>query len=792
MVIATMSPLNRKLLRDLLHMKGQSLAISLVMAAGVATFVMALSTLRSLERNRATYYDHYRFGHVFAHLKRAPETLAARIEQIPGVAHVQTRVVVDVNLDVADMPEPAIGRLISIPERGQPKMNAVYLRSGRYIEPGRTGEVLVGEAFAEAHGLVPGDTVRAVINGKRQTLKIVGVALSPEYVLQIRQGDLLPDPERFGVFWIGRTELAAAYDMEGAFNDVSLRLMRGASTAEAIRRLDDLLAPYGGVGAYDREDQISHRFLSDEIRQLRTMGVLAPTIFLAVAAFLLNIVMSRLIRTQREQIAALKAFGYTNFEVGIHYLQFVLVISVFGVSLGTLSGLWLGRDLTRMYTEFYKFPIFTFYPDATIAMTALLIAAGAAITGTLGAVRRAASLPPAQAMRPEPPARYRPTILERLGIGAFLSQAARMILRNLERQPVKAMISCFGIAMAAAVLVLGAFSEDALDYMIEFSFYAAQRQDMTLSFVEPTSAEARYSVEHLTGVLYSEPFRSVPVKLRFGHRSRRLAILGIDPHSDLYRLVDRNERPVALPEEGLLISDKLAEVLHARIGDLLTVEVLEGERPVVRLPISGTIRDLAGLNAYMSYDALHRMMQEGETLSGAFVMVDSLNADTLYRRLKQTPQVAGVSVKNATVQSFKDTVAENMNIMRTFNIAFACVIAFGVVYNAARISLAERSRELATLRVIGFTRGEVSAILLGELGTITVVAIPFGLAIGYGLAAIVVQGLDTEQYRVPLVIDASTYAFATIVVLLASLFSGLVVRRRIDRLDLIAVLKTRE
>ena len=787
-----MTALNRKLFRDLLHMKGQSLAIALVIASGVATFVMALSTLRSLEDNRQTYYERYRFGQIFAPLKRAPQTLSERIEQIPGVSQVQTRVVVDVNLDVTGLSEPAVGRLISIPDRGRPAMNAVYLRNGRYIEPQRSGEVLVSDSFADVHHLQPGDKVRAIVNGTREVLTIVGVALSPEYVLQIRQGDLLPDPKHFGVFWMGQTELAASYDMKSAFNNVSLRLMRGAVEAEVIQRLDDLLAPYGGIGAYGRHDQISHRFLSDEIQQLRTMGILAPSIFLAVAAFLLNIVMSRIVRKQREQIAALKAFGYTNREVATHYLEFVLLIAVAGVAAGTAMGAWLGHHLTQLYTEFYKFPIFNYHLDASIGMAGLLIAASAAVVGTLGAVRHAAKLPPAEAMRPEPPARYRPTFLERVGIGAVLSQAGRMILRNLERQPAKALMSCLGIAMAAAVLVLGAFSEDALDYMIDFTFFQAQRQDMTVTFVEPTSAEAQVSVNHLPGVLYSEPFRSVATRLRFGHRSRRVGVMGIHANTDLYRLVDRDELAMPVPREGMLISSKLAELLEATVGDELTVEVLEGRRPVRRVHIAGLIRDLAGLNAYMNIDALHRMMREGGTLSGAFLAVDPRSTDTLYRQLKQTPHVAGVAVKQASVQSFDDTVAENLTVMRTFNIMFACIIAFGVVYNAARISLAERSRELATLRVIGFTRREVSAILLGELAVITTAAIPLGLVIGYAMAAFMVRGLDTEQYRIPLVIHQSTYAFASIVVIVAALASGLIVRRRIDHLDLIAVLKTRE
>ncbi|HEX7010540.1 MAG TPA: hypothetical protein VF184_11190, partial [Phycisphaeraceae bacterium] len=298
-----MHPLNRKLVRDLWQMRSQAAAIALVIACGIGAFVMSLSTLASLQLTQATYYEQFRFADVFASLKRAPQALERRIAQIPGVAQVQTRVVVDVNLDVEGLPEPAVGRLISIPDDEPPALNRLYLRRGRYPRPRAGHEALVGEAFAQAHGLELGDRVRAIINGRLDELILVGVALSPEYVLQMRQGQVLPDPQRFGVFWMRREALAAAYDMEGAFNDVTLALAPGASEAQVIERLDELIEPYGGIGSYGREDQLSHRYLSDEIKQLRAMGLIAPSIFLSVAAFLLNVVVSRLIGTQREQIA---------------------------------------------------------------------------------------------------------------------------------------------------------------------------------------------------------------------------------------------------------------------------------------------------------------------------------------------------------------------------------------------------------------------------------------------------------------------------------------------------------
>lgn len=786
------SALDRKLLRDLWKLKGQAIAIIAVIACGIATFVMSLSTISSLELTRATYYNRYRFAHVFAHLKRAPETLIGRLRDIPGVAQVQTRIVMDVTLDVAGLDEPAVGRLISIPDRKTTSLNDIYLRSGRYVDPTRSGEILVGESFALAHDLQLGDGITAIINGRKQGLTVVGVALSPEYILQFKPGELLPDAKRFGVFWMAETPLAAAFDMDGAFNDVAISVMRGTNTEEVIRLVDNLTAPYGGTGGYDREQQNSFRYLSDEIQQLKGMARIAPTIFLSVAAFLLNVVLSRVIKTQREQIAALKAFGYSKWEVGFHYLKLTLLIVTIGTMIGTLMGVRFGQGLTSLYTDFYKFPLFEYVLPLPVVVAALAIGFGAAVIGVLAAVRAAIALPPAEAMRPEPPATYKRTLVERSGLGAVLSPAGRMVWRNIERRPLKAAMSSLGIAMAMAVLILGSFTSDALQYLINFQFRIAQRQDVMVTFVEPVVGGVKREVQKLPGVMQADFFRSVATRLRHQHHDRRVGIMGLDGNSDLFRLIDDREQSATLPDEGLMLNTKLAELLHAELGDEITVEVLEGQRGTYRIPVSGLVKELGGLNAYMHAASLHRLLGEDAHVSGAFLKVDATKASELYSQLKQTPTVAGVSVKSAALQSFNDTIANNLGKIRSFNIFFATIIAVGVVYNSARISLAERSRELATLRVIGFSKAEVTTILLGELAILTFIALPLGMLIGYGLAYQVSLGLDTEVYRIPLVVNPSTYATAAMVVIAAAIGSGLLVRRGLGQLDLVGVLKTKE
>ena len=787
-----MTARNRMLWRDLWHLRGQVIAAALVVACGVAAFVSLRATYESLLSARDGYYQAQRFADVFAQLKRAPSSLVARIAQIPGVGEVRTRVVLEVTLDVPGLDEPASGRLVSIPERRAPMLNDLILRAGRYVDPQRDDEVIASEPFAAANDLQLDDAVSAIINGRWKRLRIVGIALSPEYIYELGGGAIIPDNRRFGVLWMGEQALASAYNMDGAFNDVSLSLTAGASEADVIERLDLLLERYGGLGAYGRDEQLSHRLISDEISQNRVTSTFVPGIFLGVAAFLLHIVLSRLTTLQRTQIGLLKAFGYSNHEIGAHYLGFALVTVLLGLAIGVALGVYGGTWLTAMYRDFYRFPHLDYVVSSRVMSLTLLIVLAAACIGALGAVRRAVKLPPAEAMRPEPPAAFRAGLLERSGFSARLPSSARMIVRGLARRRGRAMLAALGIACAVGILILGRFGLDAMNYLLRVQFQVVQRDDLMVTFTEPVSGSVRDELKRLPGVLTAEPFRVVPAKLRFEHRSKRIQLLGLSAEGALRGLVDAKLRPVALPISGVVLTRKLGEVLGVVAGDSITASVLEGERPERTLQVVGLVDEPVGIGAYMDLRALNALMREAGSISGAFLEVDPHAAPTLYRALKQLPSVGGVALRDANLRSFEKILDRSMRSISVVEVLFACVIAFGVVYNGARIALSERGNELASLRVLGFTRGEVTWLLLGEQGVLTVLAIPLGFVLGIWTAWLLSVRLNTELYRIPLVIESATLSFAGVVIVVAALLSGMLVARRINRLDLIAVLKTRE
>lgn len=790
-----MKALDRKLLRDLRLMWSQALTIALVVASGIGGFLASLSAVDSLALARDVYYAEGRFADVFAGLKRAPLSVAEDLRRLPGVAAVQPTIEAVVRVEIPGLPDPIIGQLIGIDLKHPRQMNLVSVSAGQPLAAaaGTQGDgtipALVSEGFAQAHRLKFGDPLVVLLNGKQRRLRVVGTALSPEFIFAGLWG--MPDLRSYGVFWVDREALAAAYDMQGAFNQVAVKLAPGAAEQPVKDAIKRRLGAYGGRDVHGRDQQNSHAMLDNEIKEQRVLGTVLPAIFLGVAAFLLNVVVSRLVGTQREQIAALKALGYPNRSIGLHYLKLVLVIVLAGLVLGVAAGDRLGSMLTGLYAEFFHFPRF----EHTIAPWLLLTAAGitvaTAVGGTLNAIAATVRLAPAEAMRPPAPGRYRRTVLERLGIRR-IGPALRMILRNMERRPLRTALSIGGIAAAVAITVMGNFLRDAIDVIVDQQFNQSLRGDVTVWTLEPVNDSARFELSRLPGVQSVEAVRYVNVDLLHGHRRERVVLRGYAPVAELYRVVDADGRVMQVGGRGLFLTDRLAEKLGARPGDVLQMEVLDGEARVLRLPVSGTVREMMGLNAYLDRPTLNRLLGDADVSTGYVMSVERGREKEVLEASKELPKAAGAFSKATMLRNMEEVSARNVRIMSTILTAFAAVISIGVVYNNARIALAERAWELASLRVLGFTRAEVSSFLLGELAIAIAVALPLGMLMGLGLVHAVAELLKSDQFHFPVAIQPRTYAWAALCVVAAGVASALVVRRRIDRLDMVAALKTRE
>ncbi len=788
MMRSLVSALNRKLLRDLWNIKGQLVAIIFVMASGIMTFVLSFGVIDSLELGQEIYYDRSEFADVWASAKRVPQDVDEQIRQIDGVSLIETRVTFGGTIQVEGMDEPATGRILSLPDNREPLLNKLYLVKGRMLRPDEENAVLASEAFVLAHEFELGDSVDMIINGHKRALKIVGVVLSPEYVYSLGPGAMVPDNKRFGVFWMSRRALEAAVDMDGAFNDVALRLNRGADVEDVKAELDRILKPYGGLISYDRSEQMSNWFVENELTQNRTTGTVTPMIFLAVAAFLVNVVMTRQVATQRVQIGMLKAVGYNETEIALHYLRMVMVIVVIGSIVGLIGGAWLGNGLLTLYEDYFRFPYLRYTYSIDIMIISVAFCAAAATAGTWVAMKQAASLPPAEAMKAEAPTEFRETLLERLGIDKFFSFLSRIVLRQVERRPIRAFLSALGVGFALSILVFANAMSDSMDYMMNVQYDIGNREDLMLTFVEPRHVSALEEIRLMPGVLKAEPIRDVPVNLKHGHLSKRTGISGIIPNPDLHRVIGADLKPIDITS-GFVMSKTLAKILNVKVGDTVRADVLEERRPELDLTVTAIYDEFVGMGAFLDIDKLNSLLNEGPVITGAALMIDPNWNGPLYQDIKEIPSIISMAMMTTMRELFENIMDENMMRIMAVYVVFAAFIASGVIYNTARIAFSERARELASLRVLGLTKGEVAYILFGELAIVVFMAIPLGIITGYGLVAGLVASFETEIFRIPLYIKSDTYAYAVVVVLISALISFYLVWRQVDNINLVEAQK---
>ncbi len=783
-------PLDRKLLRDLRRLWLQAVAVGAVLGCGIALYVMSMGMRDSLERARDAWYLSGRMADVAVSLVRAPDAMVPRLRAVPGVVVAETRVTGIGLLDLPGVVEPVSAQFVSLPSQRRPRVNDVVLRAGRL--PVRPDEVLLHEGFARARALRPGQRIDAVLQGRRRSLEIAGIAGSPEFVFAVAPGELLPEPRRFGVVWMDREALGRALDLDGAFNDVVLRLGPGAVTRDVLLAMDRLLAPYGGRGAYGRDRMLSARYLDDELQQLGTLARVLPPVFLLVAVFLLNIALSRLVATERANIGLLKAFGYSDWAVAGHYLRFALVFCALGAVAGIAGGHAVGRYMASVYRSVYHMPGLEFAGGAGVHLGAVAVAMLAAMLGSVLAVRRSARLPPATALAPPPPLAFGALALALERRASALDARTRMVLRRILRFPRRSITTIAGLALALALLIAARQFPLVIERIIDLQFGSAQRMDATLTFAREADERVLHEVARLPGVLRVEPLWAADVVFVAGPRREREALIGVPAEPSLGRIIGADGGVAWPPPEGLLLSRHLADRLGVQPGDPVRVEATGGRRTVADTVVAAVADPVLGRPAWMESGALERLLRERGRVSAAQLVVDASRRDALSARAKALPAVAGVAFADDAESELRSLMAQGSGFFAGMFVVFSWLMAAGVAFSAARVTLAEQERDLATLRVLGFSRGEASWVLVAEIGLLLVLALPFGILLGNGLSRWIMWRFETDLFSFPHVTDLAAYAQSALYVTFAVAAATLFVRRGIDRLDLVAVLKSRE
>jgi putative ABC transport system permease protein len=807
------SVLDRKLRRELKASWLLLAAVVSIIAVGVACFVSMGSAYNNLNEAKRQYYAQCRMADFSIELKKVPLAELAALAELPGVAEIRPRIQFNATVDLEDAlaqrtgpglwtalksaEEPLGGLVLSLPDRRRPIVNDIVLRRGGYFTSERKNEVIVNDAFARHYKLRPGEKIHLVLNNRRQELFIVGTAISSEFVYLLGPGAITPDPEHFGVFYLKQSYAEDVFDFDGAANQVVGLLSPEVREHPRVllRQAEELLSPYGVFSTTSLADQPSNKYLSQEIQGLRSFGLVMPVIFFAVAALVLNVLLTRLAEQQRTVIGTLKALGYSDWQVFVHFLKFGLAVGLAGGMLGCGFGYWIAGKWTVMYRQFFEFPELEnhFYPGLQTA--GLTVSILCAAVGSIRGTRAVLKLKPAEAMRPKPPKQGGAVLLERVGwFWNRLSSGWRMVLRGVIRNRVRTGAGIFAAMMGASILVSGFMMIEATYYLIDFQFKYILSSDVDLTFKDEQDEAALFEAAALPGVDHAEPVLNVGCTFFNGPHRRKGGITGLVAGATLTVPRDLDGRPIRIPSAGLAMSRKLAELLHLKRGDLVSFRPVKGIRSLHSVPVVEISDSYLGMSVYTDIRYLSRLIGEELALTGVQLATDQDPAHTaaLYRHLKQMPKLQAVTTRADMIENLQKSLMDLMWIFILILVVFAGVVFLGSILNSSLVSLAERQREVATLRVLGYGPWQVGSLLLRESLIVTLIGTVLGMPLGYALSVLVANAYDTEMFRFPVVSSAGTWIWTVVLAVVFALVAQAAVQWVVHRMDWLEALQAKE
>lgn len=787
-----MKALNRKLWRDLKSLRSQTTTMAILIICGVALLVATWSAYHSLRAARDSYYREYSFADIFAECKLFSIYTLSKIRAIPGVQFAEARISVEGLVNVAERNEPAVGRFLSLPSSGQPQLNRLHLRKGRLPVDRHEVEVVVHEGFSEAHHLNPGDKLLITIGGQQEEVRVVGIALSPEFVYALSPAAPLPDDLHFGVFWMTESRLQNMAKLGASYNSVLIKLGKAASKPAVIAALDQILKPFGSLGAYARDRQSSNRLVEDEIAEQKVSAFFIPAVFLGIATFLVNIIASRLIALHRSQIAALKSLGYTRWEVSLHYLELVLAMTLMGTIPGLLLGAVLGSWMSKTYESYFRFPELDFSISTSAAFIGFLAGMMPGPLGAWSSIRAAFNLAPAEAMRPLAPQIFRASFFEKSNLQGRLPIRQRMILRNILAKPFRLFLLIFSLSAALGIVITASSWGDMIEYLLQSQFNRLQREDLSISLNRPQSRNALQEIAAIPGVVAAEGFRVVPIRITFMNHQREITLTGWPKNAAMRQLLDSSLHMIPLPDRGLLLSRFFAKDWGVRPGDTVQVTPLEGQQKSLLVPVVGFTDELIGINASMKIEFLSNLLGEEASYNLITLKVDPHKKEEVYVRLRSYPEVISVNLKQALYEGFRSTFGQVIRTSTLVLMVAALLIAIGIIYNSVRVSFSERSWELASMRILGFEQSAVSAVLLAEIGVQVGLSLGPGCLLGWSLTHLSMRLIHTEAFGFPVIIQWSTYASGLFTIIMAFLGSAWIAKRMIARIQPVEALKSRE
>ncbi|MBK5252349.1 MAG: FtsX-like permease family protein [Peptostreptococcaceae bacterium] len=781
-----MKKFNLRLFRHIWEAKGQFIAVSMVVAVGIMTYVAISLAVLDLQVGVEQYYKMNNFQDVSVELTKINEAGLERIRRMPRVEAVQGRVFYRTPLKVEDKDEKVNVGISSIPE-AENRINDLYILDGGWIQDERR-DVLVLEQFAEARGIKVGDVVHPQIGGKEYELDVRGIVGSPEYIyLMEDEQNLLPQPSKYGIFYVSEEFAQQAFGYSKSYNEVLIKLKNPEEDGIFKDELEKVLERYGVRRIVRREDHVSNRVVSEEIRGARQMAKAIPLVFLGVAAAIIAIMISRMVKNDRTSIGVLKAIGYSNRDILLHYTEHAFIIGAIGSIIGVLAGYLFSGPMANMYQEYYRIPFKVRIFSWTYLGMGFVLSAIYCIGAGLWGARSVLKIAPAESMRPEPPKKIGKTYIQRVTfIWKHISFSWKVVWRNVFRSRKRFVFLSVGIAVTFAVALMPAHMLNVFEAMFYDQYGEFMRMDYEIAYTQPLSERSVMEISELVDVSEIEGKIEFPFEIENGWKSKVVSVIGLKPDTVFYHLTDSDGGELSLSPNGILVSEPMAYILDLEKGDFVNVKNFIPFKDDVRLRVDGVVKQKLGLNAYMDIGFMQKYLMDDEMITG--VMLNS--TDKVKEKMEDVTNISSVNSIVDLRNIFKDFTKLTYASLSVYAF-FAGILGFAIVYNSTMMSISERRLEFSSLRIMGFSKKEINRIVLKENLIMTAFGIVLGIPLGRWLMRLMETSFQTEFYSMTAPIEMNSYIYAAVLtvfyVLIAQYFSSL----KIKKLDFIEALKNR-
>lgn len=789
--------LRRKAWRDIRENKGVYIACVVVIAIGLMIYTTMSMVFESMTKSQQNFYSETHFGDGFISVTGFPENKVNSLTFLQGVDQVEGRIVKDVRLLDQQKDSNRYLRMVSVNMTNTPKLNQLRLVTG-HLPTDTQSEILVDPQFLTANHLALGDPLKVIIEGQQATFYITGTAQSPEFVYIMKNAqDLYPSPVDFGIAYVPLSSLKAMVKEKGQVNDLTFTLKDGASFDSVKESLQASLKPYGIQSIIPRKDQTSNAILTSKITSMGSMAKTLPVVFLGVATFILYSMLKRLIEQQRVAIGTLKAFGFTDREIVWHYLTYPLVIGTAGGLLGSLSGIALSFPLTTLYKQFFALPGLKSEFSIKYLLISLALSLFFSILSGLSGSIEILRLEPAQAMRPPAPITANKTRIERITwFWRNLSSQSQMGIRDVFRTPTRSLFNILGIAVVFSLMTVSWSMQNMINLLTVVQLEKVQTYDVKFQLTHPSPTDVtQQALTHEIGVSRVESVLEAPATLSNGWLKKEVALMGLAKDSTMYNVLDKKGERVEVSEQGILLSEHLAKILNVKVGDTIYVESPWRREPLgekgENLQVIGVVPQYVGLNAFMEEKELQRFLRQGEISTSMLVKMNSSDVGLLKSKYRNATNVT-------SIESLKDSGDKIRKMMDSYGFTtwllaiLGGITGFALIYNSSVISLSERKRELASLRVLGMTPREVLRVITSEQWSLYFFGILLGIQLAYGLEFGMAQAMSTDLYSLP----AELTPIALLGAAAGTAFSVLVAQSRayykIKSLPYVEILSTKE